>query len=73
MEQKIIQEFSAGKGECEHEFIYDKPVRFSFSYPPVVQQFRICECCGKSELTLGSEVFEFDADKAKELIIKFSK
>lgn len=73
MEQKVIEVFSNGKGGCEHDYVYDKPVKMSFTFPPVIEQLRICECCGKAELVSESEVFGFDADKIKKLMVQFGK
>lgn len=70
MEQKVIKVFAEGKPECDHEFIYDKPIKISFTFPPIVQQCRICEQCGKVELVSESEVFEFEIDKFLELVEK---
>lgn len=45
----VVNVFSKGKTDCEHDWIYNKPTSMSFSVPPTVIQERICECCGRDE------------------------
>lgn len=73
MEQEIISVYTIGVPKCEHEYVYDKPVKVCYTFPPVVTQFRICECCGKAELVTSKEVFEFDVKKINELTVKYGR
>ena len=66
---KVLNVFSIGVVDnCQHDWIYDKPSIVTFTYPSVVIQDRICECCGRFEkVHIEGNQAKYESDKFNKL------
>jgi hypothetical protein len=68
--EKVLNIFTLGKEkyDYEHEWVYNKPTKATFTYPIIVEQDRVCECCGRHErVEIQGDLKKYDVNKYNKL------